>query len=134
MADRTANRMGTGIFDLGVEKTAGKVYPALSPMVSFDDIAATFTRLTGRKAVHAPLTTAQWADLACAMLGPGFRDDVKHMMDWVCMAPTDKICYGALDPEEDTSAKELGLTASSFEDWIKRTGWSGPTEVYEGPI
>ncbi|KAJ3577961.1 hypothetical protein NPX13_g2604 [Xylaria arbuscula] len=122
------------IFGLGVEKTAGKVYPALSPMVSFDDLAATFSRLTGRKAVHAPLTTAQWADLTCTMLGPGFRDDVKHMMDWIAMAPTDKICYGSMDPEEDTSAQELGVTASTFEDWIKRTGWTGPTEVYEGPI
>jgi hypothetical protein len=68
------------------------------------------------------------------MLGPAFRDDVKHMMDWLSMASTDKICYGALDPEEDTSAKELGVTASTFEDWIERTGWTGPTEVYEGPI
>ncbi|KAI1425165.1 putative cinnamoyl-CoA reductase [Xylaria sp. FL1777] len=122
------------IFGLGVEKTAGKVYPALSPTVSFDDIAATFTRVTGRKAVHVPLTTAEWADLTCIMDGPAYREDVKHMMDWVCMAPTDKICYGALDPEEDISAKELGLAASTFEDWIKRTGWTGPTEVYNGPI
>ncbi|KAI3321690.1 putative cinnamoyl-CoA reductase [Xylariaceae sp. AK1471] len=122
------------IFDLGVGKTAGKVYPVLSPMVSMDDIAATFTRLTGRKAVHVPLTTAEWADLTCTMIGPAFRDDVKHMMDWLSMASTDKICYGALDPEEDTSAKELGVIASTFEDWIKRTGWTGPTEVYKGPI
>ncbi|KAK5627498.1 hypothetical protein RRF57_003213 [Xylaria bambusicola] len=122
------------IFDLGVEKTGGKVYPVLSPMVSMDDIAATFTRLTGRKAVHNPLTTAEWADLTCTMLGPAFRDDVKHMMDWFSIAPMDKICYGALDPEEDTSAEELGVTASTFEDWIKRTGWTGPTEVHEGPI
>ncbi|KAI1345383.1 hypothetical protein F5Y01DRAFT_323519 [Xylaria sp. FL0043] len=99
-----------------------------------DDIAATFTRLTGRKAVHNPLTIAEWADLTSIMLGPAFRDDVKHMMDWVCMASTHKICYGALDPEEDSSAKDLGVTASTFEDWIKRTGWTGPIEVYEGPV
>ncbi|KAI0869190.1 putative cinnamoyl-CoA reductase [Hypoxylon argillaceum] len=122
------------IFDLGVEKTAGKVYPVLSPMVSMDDIAETFTRLTGRRVVHVPLTTAEWADLTSTMLGPAFRDDAKHMMDWFTMAPTNKVCYGTLDPEEDTSAKELGVTASTFEDWIKRTGWTGPTEVYEDPI
>ncbi|KAI0975611.1 putative cinnamoyl-CoA reductase [Xylaria arbuscula] len=122
------------IFNLGADKTAGKVYPVLSPMVSFDDMAATFTRLTGRKAVHAPLTTTEWADFTCTMLGPAFRDDVKHMMDWICVAPADKICYGALDPDEDTSAKELGVSASTFEDWIKRTGWTGPTEVYQSPV
>ncbi|KAI0517576.1 putative cinnamoyl-CoA reductase [Xylaria bambusicola] len=120
------------IFDLGVEKTAGKVYPAISPMISMDEIAAIFTRVTGRKAVHDPLTSAEWAEFTIPMLGPAFRDDIKHMMDWFSMAPTDKICYGALDPEEDTSAEELGVTASTFEDWIKRTGWTGPTEVYEG--
>ncbi|KAI0855528.1 putative cinnamoyl-CoA reductase [Xylaria cubensis] len=122
------------IFDLGVEETAGKVYPVLSPMVSMDDMAAAFTRITGRKAIHAPLTTAEWADLTSTMLGQAFRDDVKHMMDWVSMAPTDKICYGAMSPEEDTSAKELGVTASTFEDWMKRTGWTGPTKVYEDSV
>ncbi|KAI1754828.1 putative cinnamoyl-CoA reductase [Xylaria castorea] len=123
-----------GIFDLGGEKTAGKNYPVLSPLISMDDMAATFTRITGRKAIHSPLTHDEWADLTAAMLGPAFREDVKQMIEWVSVAPTDKICYGALDPEEDISAKELGVTTSTFEDWMKRTGWTGPTEVYKAAV
>ncbi|KAI1320134.1 putative cinnamoyl-CoA reductase [Xylariaceae sp. FL0255] len=118
------------IFDLGPAKTAGKVYPVLSPMVNMDEMAATFTRVTGRKAIHVPLSHDKWADMTASMIGPAFREDVKEMMEWTSMAPADKVCYGALDPEEDISAKELGVTASTFEDWMKRSGWTGPTEVF----
>ncbi|KAI0147247.1 putative cinnamoyl-CoA reductase [Xylariaceae sp. FL1272] len=121
------------IFALGKAKTAGKNYPVLSAPVTMDSMAATFERITGRRAIHDPITHDEWADLTVERIGPVFREDVKQMMQWVVEAPDDKICWGALDPEDDISAKELGVTASTFEDWLKRTGWTGPTEVYHKP-
>lgn len=67
--------------------------------------------------------------MTAKMLGPAYREDVKQMMQWASEAPTTKICYGALDPEDDRSAEELGVTASTFEDWLKRTGWTGPSNA-----
>ncbi|KAI1266872.1 putative cinnamoyl-CoA reductase [Xylariaceae sp. FL1019] len=118
------------IFSLGKDKTAGKDYPVMAPRVNMTDMAATFTRITGRKAIYDPISVDEWADLTASMIGPAFREDTKQMMEWVAQIPEDKIVYGALDPEEDTSEKELGVRASTFEEWIKRTAWKGPTEVY----
>jgi hypothetical protein len=99
-------------------------------MITMDDMASTFSRVTGQPAVHSPLSHDEWADIAAKTLGPAYREDLKQMMQWVSEAPTDKICYGALDPEEDQSVEELGVTASTFEDWLRRTGWTGPNYLY----
>ncbi|KAF6787348.1 cinnamoyl-CoA reductase [Colletotrichum musicola] len=47
------------------------------------------------------------------------------MMEWASVTPADKICFGAMEPHEDIS-HELGLKASSFEEWLRRSGWKGP--------
>lgn len=116
-----------GVFSLGKEKTKGKIYPVLSPKISMDEMASTFTSITGQPAIHSPLPLDVWTDMTVQMLGPAFREDVKQMMEWIATAPEEKICYGALDSEEDRSMEELGITASTFADWLRRTGWTGPT-------
>ncbi|KAF4416418.1 cinnamoyl- reductase [Fusarium acutatum] len=57
---------------------------------------------------------------------PAFKEDAIEMMQWAAVAPTDKTCYGAFELEVEQSSEELGLTASSFEDWLTRSGWTGP--------
>lgn len=94
-----------------------------------DEMAATFTKITGQPAVHDPLTPDQWADFGAAKVGPGYRDDMRDMMQWVSEAPDDKILYGSTDPEADRSFEEVGVRASSFEEWLKRTGWAGPVDL-----
>jgi hypothetical protein len=116
-----------GVFTLGKEKTKGKIYPVLSPKITIDEMASTFVSVTGQPAIHSPLTVNEWTDMATKMPGPAFREDLRQMMEWVAMAPKEKICYGALDPEDDRSLEELGVAASSFADWLRRTGWNGPT-------
>lgn len=91
-----------------------------------EDFATIFTRVTGDQAIYSPTTLDEWADMASEAVGPGFREDIRQMMEWASIMPDDKICYGALDPKEDPSWDDLGLSASSFEDWLKRTGWTGP--------
>jgi hypothetical protein len=67
--------------------------------------------------------------LSPALVGPAFKEDAIEMMQWAAVAPVDKTCYGAFELEVEKISEELGLTASSFEDWLRRSGWAGPGEV-----
>ncbi|KGO75007.1 hypothetical protein PITC_032450 [Penicillium italicum] len=114
------------VFALGVSKTKNKNYVVAAPKMRMQDFATIFTRVTGQQAIYLPTTLNEWADLASEAVGPGFKEDIRQMMEWASIMPDEKICYGALDPAEDSSWEDLGLRASSFEDWLKRTGWTGP--------
>lgn len=115
-----------GVFALGITKTAGKNYFVASKQFRMQDLASTFTRLTGQPAVYNPITMDEWADMASRAVGPGFKEDIRQMMEWFSIAPEDKRCYGALEPADDVAQKELGLEGSTFEDWLKRSNWAGP--------
>lgn len=90
------------------------------------DMAETFTRVTGKPAVHEPTSLEEFGDLTAPFVGPPFKEDAMQMMEWASMVPEGRVAYGALDAQDDDSAAKLGLTASSFEDWLRRSGWTGP--------
>ncbi|KAL3458332.1 hypothetical protein BJX64DRAFT_266787 [Aspergillus heterothallicus] len=113
------------IFELGLPQTSGKTYLALSPRTTPEEMVKTFTRVTGQPAVHEPISADEFAELTVPRVGPAFRQDAKEMMEWAAVAPADKICYGAFDEEVDRSFEELGLRASTFEEWLRRSGWQG---------
>lgn len=115
----------TGVFSLGITKTAGKNYFVASKKFPMEDLASTFTQVTGQAAVYNPITMDEWAEMASRAVGPGFKEDIRQMMEWFSIAPEDKSCYGALDPA-DVLQEELGLEGSSFVDWLKRSNWAGP--------
>ncbi|KAJ5396241.1 uncharacterized protein N7487_010544 [Penicillium crustosum] len=114
------------VFALGVSKTKNKNYVVAAPKMRMQDFATSFSRVTGHQAIYSPTSLDEWADMASGAVGPGFKEDIRQMMEWASIMPDDKICYGALDPTEDPTWEDLGLSASSFEDWLKRTGWTGP--------
>ncbi|KAM6486492.1 hypothetical protein HDV62DRAFT_401851 [Trichoderma sp. SZMC 28011] len=114
------------IFDMGVEKTHGKTYLAMSPPITADEMAKAFTRVTGQPAIHEPISAEEFAEFAVPLVGPAFREDAKQMMEWAAVMPSDKICFGAMDANQDDSFEVLGLKASSFEEWLHRSGWIGP--------
>ncbi|KAJ5885226.1 NmrA-like [Penicillium taxi] len=116
------------VFALGIEKTKDKNYVVCSPKLRIDEFASTFTRVTGQRAIYSPISIDEWADLASKAVGNGFKEDIRQMMEWISIAPEDKICYGALDPAEDSSWEDLHLRSSTFEDWLVRSGWRGPPE------
>ncbi|KAJ5789836.1 NmrA-like [Penicillium psychrosexuale] len=116
------------VFALGIAKTKNKNYVVCSPKLRMGEFASTFTRVTGQPAIYSPISMDEWADLASKAVGVGFKEDIRQMMEWISIEPEDKICYGALDPAEDSSWEELHLRASSFEDWLRRSGWRGPPE------
>ncbi|RFU81405.1 cinnamoyl- reductase [Trichoderma arundinaceum] len=114
------------IFCMGIEKTRGKTYLVMSPRTAAFDMAKTFTQVTGQPAIHNPISAEEFGELAVPFVGPAFKEDAKQMMEWAAVMPADKICYGAMDTYEDDSFKTLGLKASSFEQWLRRSGWMGP--------
>lgn len=120
-----------GIFALGVERTTGKTYLALSPRIRIEEMAETFTRVTSQPAIHSPTSLDEFGELTWPFVGPAFKEDVMEMMEWAAMVPENRICYGSMNPEEDRSAEELGVKASTFEDWLRRSKWNGPVDVYQ---
>ncbi|KAL3486500.1 hypothetical protein BJX62DRAFT_246722 [Aspergillus germanicus] len=114
------------VFSMGVEKTQGKTYLVLSSRVTPNEMVETFTKVTGQPAVHDPITPEEFGDLTVPRVGPAFKRDATEMMEWAAVAPEDRICYGAYTEDQDRSFEELGLKASSFEEWLSRSGWTGP--------
>ena len=91
-------------------------------------MAETFTRVTGQHAYHSPISAQEFGSLAARSVGPAFREDATQMMQWAAISPQDKIGYGSMDISDDHSAKELGVEASSFQEWLERSGWRGSQE------
>ncbi|QKX55361.1 uncharacterized protein TRUGW13939_02453 [Talaromyces rugulosus] len=89
--------------------------------ITADDMAKTFTRVTGEAAVHEPISAEEFAELAVPFVGPAFKEDAKEMMEWAAVMPADKICYSAFDADQDHSVQNLGLSATSFKSWLYRT-------------
>ncbi|KAF4955649.1 hypothetical protein FSARC_11797 [Fusarium sarcochroum] len=115
------------IFDLGAEKTAGKTYLVMSPLITPKEMAETFTKVTGQPAVHDPISPETFGEMTAPFVGPAFKLDAQKMMDWASVTPSDKVCFGAMDHEKMNDAfEELGLQASTFENWLRRSGWKGP--------
>lgn len=112
------------MFDLGPESTGGETYYPMSSSITPLEMVETFTRVTGRKAIHDPITPEEFGDLTAPLVGPPFKEDAMQMMQWAAETPKDTIAYGSKHPSPDG----LGLAASSFEEWLKRSGWTGPNQ------
>ncbi|KAJ5470636.1 hypothetical protein N7530_007993 [Penicillium desertorum] len=114
------------IFRLGPQKTTSKTYPVVGPKLSFAEFARIFSDTTSRKAVFDPITLDQWGATVAATVGKGYEEDIRQMMQWISVSPDEKICYGTMDPRDDTSWKDLGVRASTFAEWMERASWRGP--------
>ncbi|OJJ35675.1 hypothetical protein ASPWEDRAFT_172472 [Aspergillus wentii DTO 134E9] len=113
------------IFVQGPQKTASKIYPVTSPKVPFAQLATIFESVTSQKAVFDPITLDEWGSTVAAATGKGYEDDIRQM-EWTVVAPKNKIAYGTINPDDDTSWRDLGVRASTFEEWIERTKWNWP--------
>ncbi|KAE8393120.1 hypothetical protein BDV23DRAFT_180998 [Aspergillus alliaceus] len=114
------------IFTLGPQKTASKAYPVVGPKLSFADFAKIFKEIVPLNTTFDPITIGQWGATVAATVGKGYEEDIKQMMEWIAIAPDDKICYGTMRPQDDRSYEDLGVKASTFGDWVRRSAWKGP--------
>ncbi|GAB1207105.1 hypothetical protein APSETT445_005813 [Aspergillus pseudonomiae] len=110
----------------GPEKTASKTYPVVGPKLSFADFARVFREITSQEAIFDPITLDEWGATVAATAGKGYEEDIRQMMEWISVAPDDKICYGTMDRSEDRSYEDLGVKASTLADWMRRAAWQGP--------
>ncbi|KAK7424200.1 hypothetical protein QQZ08_008688 [Neonectria magnoliae] len=115
-----------GVFaSAGPEKTESKIYPVVGPKMKFSEFSDIFSRVTSRSSSFESTRIEEWGATVAATVGKGYEEDIKQMMQWISVAPNDKICYGTMDPENDTSWKDLGVRASTFEEWLARSNWQG---------
>ncbi|KAF4452357.1 cinnamoyl-CoA reductase [Fusarium austroafricanum] len=120
-------RFTARVFDLGVEKTAGKTYLVMSQHITPEEMATIFTRVTGQPAIHDPISPSKFGELTAPFIGPAFQADAQQMMEWASIMPADKVCYGTMEAEKmDETFNDLGLKASTWEEWLRRSGWKGP--------
>ncbi|KAL5336347.1 hypothetical protein BJX70DRAFT_400637 [Aspergillus crustosus] len=115
------------IFTPGPSQTRDKNYIAAGPLLTTNDILATFTRVTGKRAYHDRISYEEFADIDAGVMGPAFRSSVLQMKMWAGETPQGKINYGCSEPEEDLSG-ELGVEVTGLEEWLRRTGFVGPEE------
>jgi hypothetical protein len=95
----------------------------------FSDFPKIFTEMTSKPAVYEPTTLEEWHSSQVAAAGKGFAEDATQMMEWTAVAPKDKILFGTMDPKDDHSWEDLGAKATSFREWIEKTGWTGPAGI-----
>lgn len=114
------------MFSLGPEKTASKVYPVVSSKMRFADLPAIFSTVQCQPAIFDPISLDYWSATVARTVGKGYEEDIRQMMEWIAVAPDEKICYGTMKPQEDCSWADLGVRASTFEEWLRRSGWQGP--------
>ena len=109
----------------GPTKTRNKVYP-VSRKYSLAQLRSILENRTSVKAEVRPSTLKEWEDATVAIVGPGWRADLRQMMEWTDAMPKGKMGWGTIDLAEDRGAKELAVRSSSFEEWLERSGWTGP--------
>ncbi|KAF9876687.1 NmrA-like family domain-containing protein [Colletotrichum karsti] len=116
-----------GIFvRAGTAKTASKTYPIGSPKVAFGKLPGILSTVMGVPARYERISLEEWTSTVVSVAGKGFEEDIRQMVQWVGDAPADLICYGTMYPGDDHSWEDLGVRASTFEEWILRTNWQGP--------
>lgn len=109
----------------GPTKTRNKVYP-IGRKYSLAQLASILEGRTSVKAEVRPSTLEEWEDATVAVVGPGWRTDLRQMMEWTEAMPKGKIGWGTIELAEDRGVEELGVKSSSFEEWLERVGWRGP--------
>lgn len=98
------------------ERFAGRTLPIMSQSLTFDEVAATFSRVTGIPAEHADIPVEQQWNAAMPI-----AHDLWNMHRFVQE-------IGWRRDYEGLRRIHPGLL--TFEDWLKQTGWRGePREV-----
>ncbi|PYH63705.1 cinnamoyl-CoA reductase [Aspergillus vadensis CBS 113365] len=129
-ADWTDPSYDIGIYAAGTFDTIPQSILVICYVVSskmrFADLPAIFSTVRHQSAIFDPISLDDWGAAVARTVGKGYEEDIRQMMEWIAVAPDEKICYGTMTPKEDCSWADLGVRASTFEDWLRRSGWQGP--------
>ena len=110
------NQPRKAIIKKGPRETTPKTYPVVSPKLPFSELPRIFTQKTGIPAYFEPITLDEWGSTVAQAAGKGYETDIRQMMEWIAVAPDEKVCYGTMEPEMLHRAwEELGVRASSLD-------------------
>ncbi|GAA5859871.1 hypothetical protein JCM1840_001774 [Sporobolomyces johnsonii] len=111
------------IFNKGPSTTAGKRYPIMTEPTSIAELAEEHHRITGEKTKFDPLPRAQALEMVANFMGTEFVHEMREMFEWIDDKPAGKTCCGTMEKKDDTSFKDLGVKASTLQQFMERTGW-----------
>ncbi|GAA92479.1 cinnamoyl-CoA reductase [Aspergillus luchuensis IFO 4308] len=129
-ADWTDPSYDIGIYAAGtldpIPQSTLVISYVVSSKMRFADLPAIFSTVRYQSAIFDPISLDDWGATVARTVGKGYEEDIRQMMEWIAVAPDEKICYGTMTPQEDCSGADLGVRASTFEEWLRRSGWQGP--------
>ncbi|GAA6062915.1 hypothetical protein JCM10212_007146 [Sporobolomyces blumeae] len=109
------------IFEKGPAVTGGKQYPVNSERVTSNEMAATYTRVTGEPAVRDPLLMSSFRK-SLALSGEQAVEAMVSMLRYMETVPEDShLAYGPGSVSADTVEQDLGVRASTFEEYLERS-------------
>ncbi|BGP71502.1 hypothetical protein NBRC10513v2_004878 [Rhodotorula toruloides] len=135
VADSRANADTSGaasVFKRGPQITGGKTYPVMDDVLTPVDMAKQYQAVTGEPAKFEPVSIEDFVNSVRTdpeMGGPEFAKEVEDWVNHINEIKPGTTCTGAMKPEDDHSFEDLGVKATTFDNWLKRTGWRvGGTE------
>ncbi|GAA5868375.1 hypothetical protein JCM1840_005660 [Sporobolomyces johnsonii] len=111
------------IFNKGPSATAGKRYPVTTEPISMAELVEEYHRISGEKTKFAPLPKEKTLEIVAEFMGKGLVQDLGEMFEWIDNMPAGKICCGTMEKKDDRSYEDLGVKASTLQQFMERTGW-----------
>jgi hypothetical protein len=99
------------------EKFVGQIICVCGEAMAFEDIAKTFTKVTGIPAISKTLTAEEF-HASLNFLPSHVLDDLLEMYKWFEE-------YGYYGKEMDWTNGQKLTKLNTFEQWLKKTGWKG---------
>ncbi|GAA5995836.1 uncharacterized protein JCM10292_004778 [Rhodotorula paludigena] len=107
------------IFSAPLDRVKGKTYPIMAEPRTLAETANEYEQATGEKAIGEPLSMAEALEGILVEQHEMWR----QMYGWHDNKPVGTVCYGLFKPSEDRSWEDLGVKASSFDEFLNRTGF-----------
>ncbi len=108
------------------QKYAGKSMPVIGDILSPDEMVATFTRVTGRKAAYSSAYTSE----GLLHHFPDFAANELLVREILGMAEY-AVEYGYYRNERDLSwSRKINPNSVTWEQFLRRTGWQGQAQSF----
>ncbi|GAA6028693.1 hypothetical protein JCM8097_007350 [Rhodosporidiobolus ruineniae] len=116
----------SAILSKPVSATAGKTYPIMSAPSGQNtaSLAAAYAAKTGEKVVVEPISKEEVTAMLAGMPhGEVVARAANDLSDYLDSTPAGTTCYGTLSRVDDPTAADLGVKATTFEEWLEKSGW-----------
>jgi len=115
-------------FEKGPAWMKGLEVPVCGQSISYSDLATKLTAVTGLKAEYRQCSLEDFETRAGG--GQENRTELKALGQWLTIAPDNRACYGTVDMDRLLRVqKDLGIKAMTWERFLERTRWKGPSKA-----